>query len=596
MATNLTPEEIRRASFKTVLRGLDASQVSVFLDQVASEMAAILEQNSRLQASMGEHAERDLESEFETLGREVTAVLQAAREAADSMRERASLDAARWRAESIAEAERVRKEAKNDAEALRGDAWATGSELLAQAVAEAQRLREQAERDVLTITGEAEREAHRLISAARRDSEDMSRSARMEAEKITADATKSRDDMIEQARRQSSAAEERTRALEERREELLEELENVRSTLTRLEGTLEERREDLHLSASDSATVRVVPTLPKDIEDWKPGETVRIIEPEGESGALMEPVEEETREAPTPTPDAKSPGESPPKRTSDRAPVAEPKPQPEDQPVLVPADVSAKPAPVSVPDDVGALFASLRGEKTTEKSPTQPETGIAETGSDAEEIVEEAEVAPEPPQAEVNGLIESRDGLLLPITNRALRGVKKAVTDAQNVALDNLRTDADWVAQDSVLAEALRADLIALWSESYTAGHDAAEEMTGVKLKRPVTPSSDAADALGSDLADAVNEALVSAGDGQRERQSATSRVFRSWRTDEAERRIRALSLEAFHRGLLDSAPEAEAKWVASGTPCSACTEAGENPRGNPPPTHSGCECTIVLT
>ncbi|MCH8284176.1 MAG: LLM class flavin-dependent oxidoreductase, partial [Chloroflexi bacterium] len=40
--------------------------------------------------------------------------------------------------------------------------------------------------------------------------------------------------------------------------------------------------------------------------------------------------------------------------------------------------------------------------------------------------------------------IEDRDSRLLPITNRALRGVKKAVTDAQNVALDTLRTDADW--------------------------------------------------------------------------------------------------------------------------------------------------------
>jgi hypothetical protein len=183
----------------------------------------------------------------------------------------------------------------------------------------------------------------------------------------------------------------------------------------------------------------------------------------------------------------------------------------------------------------------------------------------------------------------------MPITNRALRGVKKAVTDAQNVALDSLRTDDSWHPEGLALAEMMRADLIGLWAESYSAGHAAAEEMTGSKLKRRETPPSDAAESFGEDLAGAVSHALIDAGDGQREKQSATSRVFRGWRTDEAERRVRELALVGYHRGLAESASEKGLEWVPSGTPCSACRAAASEPGANLPPIHHGCECSLAV-
>jgi len=183
----------------------------------------------------------------------------------------------------------------------------------------------------------------------------------------------------------------------------------------------------------------------------------------------------------------------------------------------------------------------------------------------------------------------------MPITNRALRGVKKAVTDAQNVALDSLRTDDSWHPEGLALAEMMRADLIGLWAESYSAGHAAAEEMTGSKLKRRETPPSDAAESFGEDLAGAVSHALIDAGDGQREKQSATSRVFRGWRTDEAERRVRELALVGYHRGLVESASEKGLEWVPSGTPCSACRAAASEPGSNLPPIHHGCECSLAV-
>ena len=209
--------------------------------------------------------------------------------------------------------------------------------------------------------------------------------------------------------------------------------------------------------------------------------------------------------------------------------------------------------------------------------------------------VAEEKAGSESSDAETTGWIEEREVRLLPISNRALRGVKKAVTEAQNVALDSLRTDESWGPDEKSLADTMRADLIGLWAESYAAGHAVAEEMTGERLKRPDTPHSDAADDFGAALANAIDGALTEAGTGLRERQSAASRVFRGWRSDEAERRIRELALRGYHSGITESVgADARLEWVSAGTPCSACSEASSEPAANLPPIHAGCGCTLV--
>ena len=291
--------------------------------------------------------------------------------------------------------------------------------------------------------------------------------------------------------------------------------------------------------------------------------------------------------------------EEPPREPSNRrlpaevVPAAEPEVEetPESEPELSAEarvmEVETEPEPRS--DEVEALFASLRGAPI----PTIGHDAAPQIRDEVEPD-EKSPVATMPPiRSEV---IEQRDARLLPITNRALRGVKKAVTDAQNLALDSLRTDDSWHPDSRVLAEMMQADLKGLWAESYSAGHAAAEEMVGSKLKRRDTPSSQAAEGFGEDLSGAVANALIDAGDGLREKQSATSRVFRGWRTDEAERRVRQLALVGYHRGLVDSVGEAdEIEWVPSGTPCSACREAAAEPGSHLPPVHAGCECTLNL-
>lgn len=580
-------------------RGLDADEVARFLERMAVEVQSLKSERDRLAAKLGEYTDRDLQTEFESLGREVAAVLQTAKDAADSMRERATVDAARWRSEAMSEVEAIRKEARSDAEALRGDAWATGTELLNQAAAEARRIRGEAEQDVLSVMGEAEREAHRLTSTARRESEDLLRSAMMDAEKLGSEAKKRHDDLIEQAYRQAESAQERTRALEERREELMLELETVRSTLGRLEGTLEERREDLELS-SDTTSVKVIPARTEpDEQTWELGETVRVVPPADKPPIrpLGRPedrppdgAEREQEPPPDPRGQPRITGTQPPEPEQAETQIEEPEPE-ADQESRVEDDRARAGAEAGPgPDEVGALFASLRG------SPKATITVHTSTAQPTEEVEAEAK-SPPPVPATRSEVIEQRDARLLPITNRALRGVKKAVTDAQNVALDSLRTDDSWHPESRVLAEMMQADLKGLWAESYSAGHATAEEMTGSKLRRKDTPPSNAAETFGEDLAGAVSNALIDAGDGQREKQSATSRVFRGWRTDEAERRVRQLALVGYHRGLVDSLGEGNGlEWVANGTPCSACRDAALEPGAHLPPVHAGCECTLTLT
>lgn len=565
MAPEVTPDEIRKAEFRTSLRGFERSEVEGTLRLVADRLERLEAERAKLQARLSDMPAQSLESEFETVGREVTSILQAAREAAESMRERASLDAARWRREATEEADTARREAAADAEALRRDAWVTGTELLDQAQANAEAMRASAERDVLTVMGEAEREAHRLTSGARREAEDLVRNASMDAENMIADAATRRDEIIDGASRQAAAAQERTRALENRREELLEELENVRATLTRLEGSLEERREALDLTREPEPTsVRVVHPPADAKKQWELGETVRVVpadDPKGRDpqSGMAEEVSEQVARIQGSAPERTSPPEPETEPVPEPQPDSEPEPTPETEPApeaepvpeTEPEGSAAEAAPPGFAtiagdsDDVEALFASLRGggDDNGPDSPVVDETPTPMA-------VEPDEVPEAGDDDQGTDWMAVRDTRLLPITNRALRGVKKAMTEVQNVALDGLRTDEEWAPDEAAIAESVHAELVAVWTESFAAGHAVAEEMEGERLKRPKTPASHADDTFATDFATALSRALENAGNGPRERQAAASRVFRVWRSDEAERRIRDIALLGYETGI----------------------------------------------
>ena len=659
MTARPTPEEIRRATFRVVFRGLDQNEVEGYLGRVAAVVEALEDERQRLASRLGEFAQRDLASEFESVGREVTAVLEAARQAAQTMRDRAVADAARWRSEAVAEAEAMGTRARSEAEALRSDAWSSGSQLLEQVQAEVARMRETAERDVLSIRGEAEREAHRMTSTARREAEEVVRTARMESERLVTDARVEHDDIIATAHRQAESAQERTRALEQRREELMTELESVRATLSGFEGELESRRQGL---SEPRTTTRVVADESGEtrVEEWEEGRTVRIIRPGTDDEHPPEPsvptadelaaevaslrdraqFEDVTVRYPTrehsvlgeesiepadvePAAEASPSGQPPPdpqpspgptqeaQADPDPEPVApevEPEPEPEPEPdrgrdateTGGPGESRAEPqTEAATDDDVDDLFRRLR-DPGAEGQPGPAESG-AGPGEEKPPAAEEDE-QPKPGVVASNGNgrhpdpFEVRERLLLPLTNTALRSVKRTLMDYQNEALDQIRvTDGGWSPDPSALGDDLTAELGRLVDEALGAGYRAAAEL-GLAAHEP-SRHARAPDVTGlpDALVDSLTSALSHAGAGQRERSAAASRVFRGWRTDEAERRVRHLALAAYPAGLKDSLDQEgqDWSWESQGRLCSECRDVSAR-HDALPPVHRDCDCTIV--
>lgn len=613
MTNRPTPEEIRRATFRVVFRGFDQDEVVSHLARLATVVEELTRERERLASRLGEFADRDLKTEFEIVGREVTAVLEAARSAADTMRERATADATRWRGEAMAEVDRLRKEARADAESMRTDAWTTGTQLLEQVQAEVERQRASNQRDSLAVMGEAEREAHRLTAIARREADDLLRTAKMDSERMVAQARTEHDDMIANAHRQAEAAQERARALEERRAELMAELESVRSALSSVETELEERRQGIGLSEPPELPRRrlIVDADGTEIEDWEEGRTVRVIHPNrpeddderpdpAEPGAASDDTADADRmadevarlhdEEAVEDPPGAGAGGLPeiPDVTSNEEPATEPEAVPEE------AAEEATEKTDERPDEVFALFRRLRQPSADEPAPNTVEP---------EPVVDEGAI-PQPEPAPVpSGLrfpdgidpFETRERLLLPITNAALRAIKRTLTEAQNEALEQIRvTEGDWAPDAGALESAFREDFESLTDQASQAGVEAAVEMglTGLgSLEPQPAPDNDAA----GDLAEAISTALQGAGSGSRERQAAASRVFRGWRTDEAERRVRGLAFASYHGALRQALESRERtwQWVPSGRLCPTCREAAE--RGDAvPPAHRDCNCIIV--
>ncbi|MDX1450284.1 MAG: hypothetical protein R3246_14635, partial [Acidimicrobiia bacterium] len=199
-------------------------------------------------------------------------------------------------------------------------------------------------------------------------------------------------------------------------------------------------------------------------------------------------------------------------------------------------------------------------------------------------------------------VFELRDRVLLPVTNQGLRSVKRRLMDHQNSALEELRIDADgWAPPEDVIGDDLRPELEAIAHDSLAAGHEAAEALVGVELPPLETTPTIPVDAFVGPLVAALNQTLTDgreSGEGDRQLSAAVSRVFRVWRTDQAERRVRRLSLEWYHRGLvagMGAAGHENLSWRVAGRGCATCREHGSERAATAiPPAHADCECTLA--
>ncbi len=598
MPDEVGPESLSTKGIPAVRRGLDKRAVDRVMSEAASRWARLKAEHDELLAEL--EATGGLEyfkADLAALGAEVGLMLTDAREAADGIRARAATDAEHRFDQASEHAGRVEAEADQVAFTIRRQAWEEGTRLLGQVQETVRAMIEQADADVLIIRAEAEQEAHRRVAAARREGSDIVRNARFEAERLVTEAKALASDLTSSAQQEAEAAQQRTRALEGRRRKLLEQMD-------------EERH-----GASD-AGIRVI-TPPDEPRPSRQGRGSGVDELADHLAAEVEEMQGEARRSAMeqrtvpsfpeadgtdeePEPEAIAQEEDPAADESEEpvvAAVSDPEPEAAEEPEPEAEPEAAEPESEALAgqadDKVSGLFAALRGEDAT----------------DAAEPTEPAEPAEEPEPAAGADPIEIRDRHLLAVQNAGLRAVKQTIVEVQNMALDALRVDGEWVPDEEMLADQFGAATDTMVEDAAGAGAAAAAEMTGEVPPAPVisTRSAELTGFMIDDLIAKVRRSLEESGSaGPRELSAAVSRTFRGWRGEDAERWVAAIASSAYHDSLLAGLGSLGVEAVAGvrhGRACDTCpaaTGATWSPAGPPPdgtslpPADVGCHCTVA--
>jgi len=300
--------------------------------------------------------------------------------------------------------------------------------------------------------------------------------------------------------------------------------------------------------------------------------------------------------------------------TSEPEPEAEAAaPEPEET-----AEAEPEPEIKEGPDPLAGLFDELRGGVP---APLTPATGNGEASEEA--VIRAAPVATlvdddEPTESTLDSRLSTldsldpfalRDRLLLPVQNRALRLVKRELVSSQNRALEDLRLNPEWLPGPDLVDGEISVALLDLTTESTAAGFAAAGELLG--RTDPPRPELEAGDPTEEFIGAFIESARLSlersraAAAGKRETASSLSRVFRAWRTDDAERRVRFLSRRAYHDGVLAALMAMDCQRVLVSPSGTSCVDHGEGtppwlisdgppPGSLVPPASIECSCTIV--
>jgi cell division septum initiation protein DivIVA len=657
------PDRLVLKGLPRARRGYDHDAVEVLLRQARTAWATLEEEHRRLLAEIEHAGGLDfLSRDLGAVGSDIGRVLAGAQEAARGLRERARADSAERLSAAAAEAQRLVSEAEGQAFHLRADAWAAAEGLLRQAEEAHRRMLAAADAEVLMIRADAEQEAYRLVATARREAQEITRGARFEAERTVLEikAQPERILPVEPVPVEPAAppAEPATGRARRRRgpseptaahEDVVRVIQPPGSRRPTGEGldpgsygdVLAAEVEALRVSgevpvvhreagtapvAAPSSPLRHEPPAPALVA--APPEVVADEAVHSGAGTVgreeVAPVEapreavgvvEEIGAGTEADEGAEEPASGePPRETSvfAEAPPAGPEAltaEPVSSEVAVGASEDGVVAPAAAPAPpvvarprssvVDDLFARLRGV-----APPSPAIGESPANTapahDRPEAPREVVAGPDP--------LEVRDRLLLPVQNRALRRVKEALVELQNQALDALRVSGAWAGEE-ITASALTEALDAVGEEGAEAGAAAVAALHGGAAPAPVISSRGTALArsMAGELSAQVGAVVTGFTDaGPLEVAAGVARVFRAWRSEEAERWVRAVAYAGYHDSLLAGlavAGVAAVKPVPSGLLCPECPAlAGANwdPAGRPPralarpPAHPGCVCTVA--
>lgn len=632
MSERIPPERSEELSFSRAFFGYDPIEVRAYIAELKGRPEQPGAPAEQLSEEVGPANDYDLAAAIDAAVSHIAEVLEAARAAAQKIRDQAGRDAEDSKRAAVEQTRRLLASAEAEAYALRKDAWEMSAELLESADAEHASLRSDAERKALETISSAERNAHRKLAAARRDSENAMQTAAAEADQMFEAARIKGQEIIRSAEELAAAANERTDTLEQRQKELTEEIGQLES---RLEGPPSRTA----LSGLPAATVRVIPPdeaaapaaegadlgslaesapsqdpsaarLPGD--GWADGTaTVRLVMNAPASPAVVEvdaldvadevarlneaeasrPPHRKPRgsESSEPNPAGVSPaGRRPePLETAAQARPAPAPPPPraprrERTAVPPPAASAAMKSRNRAADELGDLFLKLRHEGSGASAAVSPPRPVRPAPSPAEHY-----------------------DRLIPVVNRALRAVKRRLTDIQGEQVAAAEADPEgWQPQPSELASSLTHLIAVMEREAAEQGRASASEMTGARLDaaRGEVPAEGGAPFLSALLDDVakVVKAARNAGVSDKELTAAAARVHRTWRIDEAERRLRFLAGRSYHRGLMSGLAEAgvgEYRIEANGG-CGECADLAQEVLAGDQvpavPVHPECRCLVI--
>lgn len=629
------PEEL---SFSRAFFGYDPLEVQARIAELNRRLEQQGVDRDHQPEEGGAANDYDLAVAIDTAVGHVAEVLEAARAAAQKIRDQAGHEAEDSLAAAVEQARKLMAAAGSEAYALRKAAWEASTEMLSSADAEYVKKRSAAERKSLEIINNAERNAHRKLAVARRDSENALQAAASEADQVLEAARIKGQEIIRTAENRAEMTEEQSQVLERRQRELLEEIEELES---RLEGppvgsvqaapppasvrvirpeeapAPEENHPGSRVESAPAPPPAPSAAGPRSI-GWADGtETVRLLgPPASRSGAEAEapdPADEAARlndsggrsvAAPEirAEPSERAAGNGPPAGrrlempkaagTAGSAPAPSSRPMPRSKPAAVRPAAASAPARAAVktgsrnPDELGDLFLELRMKNASGSS-------ASSSASPPDPML------PDP----MLSAAERYDRLLLPVVNRALRAVKRQLTDIQGEQIEAVRAGAD-SRQPSGLASSLLHLISVMESEAAEMGFTSAAEMTGAGLEAacgevPAEGRESFLAALFDDAAMGVRAAR-NAGLSEKELAAAVTRVYRTWRMDEAERRLRFLAGRAYHHGLMSGLAEAgvgEYRIEVDGG-CGECgaLAGGVMARDQVPmvPVHSECRCMVI--
>jgi cell division septum initiation protein DivIVA len=605
------PDSLVPKGLPSARRGYDHHAVEQLLRRAREAWAALQEQHRRLLAEIDragglEYLARDLGS----VGGDVGRLLADAQEASRGLRERARSDSAARLAAAVVEARRLVAEAEAQSFHLRADAW-TAAEGLLHDAEEAHRVGlAAADAEVLLIRAEAEQEAYRLVATAKREAQDITRGARFEAERTVLEirAQPERILPVEVEPVVESAPPTEPAAGRARRRRGPVPPEPTREDVIRViqpPGARRPAEAGLDPASYGDAMAAEVEALRVTDEV----EAVRVEPAPAPAPAAPTTPGPEPEEASPPTGEVEwaeaAPAEAAPEELAEETapseaaavPVA---PAVEELEAPVPA---VEPAATTVPQPpaprhphLDDLFSRLRRSAPAADRPAAVAAPIAE------QVAAPRSATPRPDP------LDLRERLLLPVQNRALRRVKEGIVELQNVALDSLRVTGSWEGLSAAEAT-LEAALDPVTEEGAEAGAAAAGAFTGGEGTAPVITarSGTLVRAMASDLAGQVKAAVAGgSGAGPLEVAAAVARVFRAWRSDEAERWVRAVAYAAYHDSLLAGLAVSgvgSVAPVAAGLLCAECPAGrGEawDPAGHPPagtrrpPARPDCICTVA--